>query len=74
MGAADIISLIVQVGYPLAVKLIDKVFTNTPVTSQDWEGLKADAKRTASDRMRQKLVDAGIDPTSPQGIALLAAT
>lgn len=74
MGASDIISLIVQVGYPVAVKLIDKVFTKSPVTQADWDSIKADAAQTAKDRMKAQLVAAGIALDSPQAVALLGMT
>lgn len=70
-----ILSLLAQFG-PSAVKLIDSLIakwqTNGTVTPDEWAALKTALNQTASDRMKLQLVAAGIDPSSPQGIALLA--
>jgi hypothetical protein len=73
LAAADIVSLIIQVGLPLAIKLIDKVFSGKDFTQADWEALKADAAQTAKDRMIAQLTAAGIALDSPTAVALIAA-
>jgi hypothetical protein len=75
MPVSLILSLLAQFG-PSAVKLIDSLIakwqTNGIVTVDEWNSLKAALSQTAADRMRLQLVAAGIDPASPQGVALLA--
>ena len=56
----------------LITSLITKWETNGSVTSAEWAALVASLNQSAKDRMTAKLITAGIDPTSPQGIAMLA--
>jgi hypothetical protein len=62
---------------PSAVQLIDSLITkieaNGTVTADEWTTLRTSALQTAKDRMLGQLKAAGIDPASPQGVALLAA-
>ncbi len=62
---------------PPAVTLIDglikKVEAKGDVSSDEWTTLSSDVRQTAKDRMLVVLKAANIDPTSPQGVALLAA-
>jgi len=74
MDAALIVQLIIQVGWPLASKLIDKIQTGQDVTPADWEVLKGLASQTAQDHMKAQLTAAGIALDSPQAIALLNLT
>lgn len=77
MTAAAIISLIETFG-PSAIKLVDglivKLETKGDVSAAEWAALRADGKQTAKDRMLAMLQQAGVDPNSDQGKALLAAT
>ena len=75
MPASLIISLLTTFG-PDAVKLITALIakweSNGSVTSAEWAALSASLTQTAKDRMTAKLIAAGIDPASPQGVAMLA--
>jgi len=75
MPVSLIVQLLATFG-PSAVKLIDSLIakwqTNGVVTVDEWNALKVSFQQTAADRMRVQLVALGIDPASPQGIALLA--
>lgn len=75
MPVALIIPLLTTFGPPaiaLITALITKWETNGSVTSAEWLTLSAALTQTAKDRMTLQLIAAGIAPTSPQGIALLA--
>lgn len=75
MPAALIAQLIITLGpsaLSLVTGLIAKWETNTPVTSTEWASMTAATTQTAADRMKANLIASGIDPTSPQGIAMLA--
>jgi len=75
MSAEMIVQLILQLGIPIAEQ-IWKMFATpgyTP-TQTDWDTLKALSAKTARTRMLEALAANGIDPTSPQGLALLALT
>lgn len=76
MSAALIIQLLETFG-PGAVSLIEgliaKAQANGTVSSDEWAAYMGATKQTAKDRMLAMLQKAGIDPTSVQGTALLAA-
>lgn len=76
MSAALIIQLLATFG-PSAIKLIDdligKIETKGDVTAAEWQTISAAVRQTAKDRMLVTLQTAGIDPTSPMGVALIAA-
>lgn len=76
MSAALIAQLLATFG-PSAVQLIDqlivKISTRGDVTADEWSKMRTSAMQTAKDRMLGQLTAAGIDPASPQGVALLAA-
>lgn len=75
MPVALIITLLTTLGPPavqLITALIAKWETNGAVTSAEWSTLSAALAQTAKDRMKLQLTAAGIDPSSPQGVALLA--
>ena len=74
MDIATIISLIVSQGIPVAEKLWQLWSSKTEVTQADWDALLALGKVSARANMLQALANNGIDPSSPQGIALLALT
>ena len=75
MPVSLIISLLTTFG-PSAVQLITALIakwdTDGSVTAAEWATLVASLNQSAKDRMTAKLIAAGIDPTSPQGIAMLA--
>lgn len=75
MPVSLIIALLTAFG-PSAVQLITALIakweTNGAVTPAEWAALSAALTQTAQDRMKLQLVAAGIDPASPQGVALLA--
>jgi uncharacterized membrane protein YebE (DUF533 family) len=77
MGAAAIITLLTTYG-PAAIGLITTLITtaeaNGTVTAAQWATLSASLSKSATDLMTARLIAAGIDPASPQGLALLAAT
>lgn len=54
--------------------LIKKFETGGAVTSDEWAAQQAALKLTAADVMLAQLKSAGIDPASPQGVAMLALT
>lgn len=76
MSAALIAQLLATFG-PSAIQLIDtliaKISANGAVTADEWTTLKASISQSAKDRMLVQLKAAGIDPSGPQGVALLAA-
>ena len=66
--------LILQYGVPFVEQLF-KMFNNpSGPTQADWDALKAASATTARQNMLASLARAGIDPASPQGVALLALT
>lgn len=69
---AALIPVIVQFGLPLAEKLWGLWTTGAAPTQADWDALKVLGKENAKSRMLLSLINNGIDPTSPQGVALLA--
>jgi hypothetical protein len=75
MSAALIIQLLATFG-PSAIQLIDtliaKVNANGVVTPDEWNAIRTAAQQSSKDRMRLQLQSAGIDPTSPQGVTMLA--
>lgn len=74
MDIATIISLILTQGIPVAEKLWQLWSSKTTVTQADWDALQALGKQSARSQMLLALAQNGIDPTSPQGQALLALT
>lgn len=76
MNAALIAQLLATFG-PSAIGLIDtlitKIQTKGEVSAAEWVALSADLRRTGKDIMLAALAQAGIDPNSTQGQALLAA-
>jgi hypothetical protein len=76
MSAALIAQLLATFGpsaITLITTLITKVEANGTVSAAEWSTLTASVQQTAKQRMALALTSAGIDPTSPQGVALLAA-
>lgn len=75
MSVDLIVQLILQLGVPIAEQAWKMFATPNYVPTQaDWDALKALAANTARTRMVDALKSNGIDPASPQGVALLALT
>lgn len=72
MGAAQIAILIVQYGLPFVEYLITLIQNKTEVTTVEWANLKALANVSGRSELLSRLQANGIDPASPQGVALLA--
>lgn len=76
MSAALIAQLLATFG-PSAITLIDGLIKKSEasgdVSFEEWAILSKDARKSSLDVMLEALKDSGIDPTSPQGVALLAA-
>lgn len=72
MDGAEIADLILRYGLPFAEYLYNLSQKSGDVTPAEWAALKALANVTAKDVLLERLKVAGIDPASPQGVALLA--
>lgn len=73
MGWDTIAQLIITIGMPAVEKVIANWENKTPVTLAEFQNLRAAAQQTAKDRMLKTLATLGIDPASPQGVALVAS-
>jgi hypothetical protein len=74
MDWATIVTLIISQGIPVAEKLWKLWSNNAAPTQADWDALLALGKVSARQNMMLALARNGVDPTSPQGVALLALT
>ena len=74
MDWATFASLALKEGLPVAVQIAQWWNTKTVPTDAQWAELLAKGGQMARQRMVLALVQGGIDPTSPQGQALLALT
>jgi hypothetical protein len=63
--------LIIEVGYPMAVKIWQNSKAGGDATQEQWNELEAMSKATAQDRMKAQLTAAGIPLDSSQAVALL---
>lgn len=72
MSGVVIAQLIVQYGIPAAEAIWKMVQSATPPSQADWDNLKSLTSQTAKDRTLAQLKAARIDPTSAQGVAMLA--
>lgn len=72
MSWIQLIPLIATYGIPIVEKLWALAQTNTAPSQADWDALKALTTQTAKQQMALALARNGIDPLSPQGVALLA--
>jgi hypothetical protein len=72
MTWAVLLPLLVQYGLPVVEKLWQLAASNAPVAQSDWDALKALGTATRRQDMIASLLRNGVDPTSPQGQALLA--
>jgi hypothetical protein len=64
--------LIIEVGEPLAVKLISMWGSGDAITAAKWDSMKADASVQAKDEAIAAMKLGGIDPTSPAALSILA--
>lgn len=71
MSAATIAALIVQFGIPFTEYMIQLIQNKTEVTASEWANLKMLASVSAKSELLDRFKLAGIDPASPQGVALL---
>lgn len=69
-----LVPLIAQYGIPFAQKIWALMTSNVPPTAADWEVLNTLAAQNARTQVLLALARNGVDPSSPQGVALLALT
>lgn len=74
MDWATVANLIISVGLPAAIKIVEKWEKGDAPTAAELIELEAMTNQRAKDRMLRVLATQGIDPASPQGVALLALT
>jgi len=74
MTWATIAGLLVQYSFPTVDKIVTGWLTNPNAApnADEWNSLKARAAQNAKSQMLAALSRAGIDPASPQGLALMA--
>lgn len=73
MPISVLVPLLIQYGFPFVEKIISLwTSPNATVSSADWDALKLLAQNNARTQMLAALSRAGIDPGSPQGVALLS--
>ena len=74
MPVTLIVSLLTTFGpstVALVTSLIQKWETNGTVSAAEWATLTTSLQQNAQSRMLAALKSAGIDPASPQGVAML---
>ena len=71
MGAAEIATLVVQYGIPFTEYIIQLIQNKTEVTAAEWANLKALAGVSGKSELIERIKANGVDPASPQGLALL---
>lgn len=69
---AALIPVILQYGVPFAENIWQQWSSGKDPTQADWDVLKQLSTNTARTQMLAALGRAGVDPASPQGVALLA--
>ena len=72
MNWTVLIPIIIQYGLPVAEKLFQLWSTNAVPTQADWDALKELGLSTRRQEMTDALIRNGVEPTSPQGQALMA--
>lgn len=72
MEWAAVAGLIIQYGLPFAEFVINKVKQGGTVTTEEWAQAKVLANVSAKSELLERLKANGIDPSSPQGVAMLA--
>ena len=71
MGWELLIPLIAKVGLEVGYAIWQKASAGQAPTDADWQELLSLANQSAADRLRARLLAAGIDPDSDQGKLLL---
>lgn len=74
MDWATVAKLIVDIGLPAANQIVANWNNKTPVTVEEFDNVRKIANQTATDRLKERLVKAGIPLDSEQAKALLALT
>lgn len=74
MDWATVAKLIIEVGLPATQQIIANWSNKSPVTPEEFANVRATASQTATDRLKERLVKAGIPLDSEQAKALLALT
>lgn len=74
MEWATIAALILKEGLPVAMQIAQWWSNNAKPTDAEWAALAAKGAQFARQRMALALVQNGVDPTSPEGKALLDLT
>lgn len=72
MPWATIVPLLIQYGLPAVQFIVGEFEKGNDATSATLQQVAAMAQQTAKDKLMAILAAQKIDPTSPQGIALLA--
>lgn len=67
-----LLPLIVQYGLPFAEQMWQNINAGTDPTQAQWDQLKALSQNTARTQLLAALARAGVDPASPNAVALLA--
>lgn len=78
IAAASIVELALKYGVPLAVQLIDSIFSNVnangAVGLDEWAKMRVSLNKTATDITLDVMKSKGIDATTPDALAVLALT
>ena len=67
-----LLPLIVQYGLPFAEQMWQNITSGTAPTQAQWDALKAMSTQTARTQLLAAFARAGVDPASPNAVALLA--
>lgn len=67
-----ILPVILQYGVQFAEQLWQNMNSGTPPTQAQWDALKALSQQTARTQLLAAFARAGVDPASPNAVALLA--
>lgn len=70
----QLLPVVLPYGVQAVTQLIKIFSSSTAPTQADWDALVALTQTTARQQMLATLQKHGIDPASPQGVALLALT
>ena len=69
---ATLLPILLPYGLAAVQQLIAMFSKGTPPTDADWQALAVLTTKTARQQMLEVLAAHGVDPNSPQGLALLA--
>ncbi len=72
MSWTIIAQLIIEVGYPMAMKIWQNATSGGDATQAQWDELQAMTNQKAVDRVKAVLTNAGISLDSPEALALIA--